>query len=296
MSISIRQIRAFVSVARLGNFTRAAEALSLTQPALTVQIRGLEESLGIRLFDRTTRTVSLTRAGANALPSFERMLGELSSVMEEARDLAAMKRGVVRIATLPSVAAATLPRAINGFRARYPGATFVVQDLVADRVLDALREGTADLGITGGGKMPADLKLSFRAREAFHIILPRDHPLAQEKSATREAITRYPLVAMHPSTSVRQVVNEWLEDATQAPVIASEATYMMTVAGMVSAGLGIAVLPASAREVTAFPDLTTIPISDPPLTRAVSVVTLEGRSLSPMAESFCEHLIAELQE
>lgn len=296
MDVSLRQIKAFVAVARLRSFTRAAEELNLTQPALTVQIRKLEEALDIRLFDRTTRTVSLNRTGAQILPVFERMIGDLDSVVDETRDVAAMKRGVVRIATLPSVAAAILPRTISEFRSLHPGASFIVHDVVADRVVQHLREGMVDIGITGGGKMPPDLKLAFRITEGFRAIVPRSHPLASKATVTRADIVKHPLVALHPSTSVRHAVDEWLRGAPRSPAVACEATYMTTVAGMVSAGLGIALLPASAREVLAFPDLISIPIASPSLTRDVSVVTAQGRSLSPMSESFCIYLSKSLSE
>lgn len=291
MDITLRQIRAFIAVSRLGSFTRAATALNLTQPTLTVQIRRLEEALDIRLFDRTTRSVALTRVGASLLPVFERMVGDLDAAIDETKEVTAMTRGVVRIAALPSVAAAILPQAIDTFRVRHPGASFVVRDVVASRVVELVRDGTVDLGITGGDLAGADLVLAFTAVEAFNVVFPRDHPWAGRSSVTRADLARQPLVALQPSTSVRSVVDEWLEDAPRAPVIACEATYMMTVAGMVSAGLGIALLPASAREVLAFPNLVSLPVVEPRLTREVSVVTLRGRSLPPMSEGFRAHLI-----
>ena len=291
MNITLRQIRAFVSVSRLGSFTRAATALNLTQPTLTVQIRRLEEALDIRLFDRTTRSVVLTRIGTNLLPVFERMVGDLDAAIDETKE--AMTRGVVRIAALPSVAAAILPQAINTFRSHYPGASFVVRDVVASRVVELVRDGTVDLGITGGNLPGGDLALAFQTAEAFNGVFPRTHPLAGRGSVTRADLVQYPLVALQSSTSVRSVVDEWLEGAPRAPVIACEATYMMTVAGMVSAGLGIALLPASAREVLAFPDLVSVPVVEPRLIREVSVVTLLGRSLPPMSERFCA-LLTEL--
>lgn len=295
MDINIRQIRAFVAVARTGSFTRAADQLHLTQPALTVQIRRLEEALNMRLFDRTTRTVALNRTGDSILPMFERMLEDLGTVIDEARDVAAMKRGVVRIAALPSVAAAVLPRVIERFRSLHPGASFIVHDVIADRVIDRVRDGTVDIGITGGERLPPDLHLAYRMTEAFHAIVPSGHPLAAKPSVSRSDVAKYPLVALSPATSVRHAVDLWLRGAARMPVIACEATYMMTVAGMVSAGLGIALLPASARELIAFPDLVGLPVSSPPLTRQVSVVRLQGRTLTPMSETFCAHLIEALR-
>ena len=120
MDLSLRQIRAFVSVAHLKSFTRAASVLHLSQPALTVQIRRLEDALAVRLLDRNTRTVELTRVGRELAPVFQRLLRELDTVVIDTRDLAAKRYGVVRIAALPFVAAGPLPDAIADFPRSQP--------------------------------------------------------------------------------------------------------------------------------------------------------------------------------
>jgi DNA-binding transcriptional LysR family regulator len=102
--LDLKQIEYFVRVAELGSFTRAASLLNLSQPALTVQIRNLEEALGVRLFDRNTRTVSLTRMGRELVPALQRIVRDLDAVVAEARDLAAQRHGIVRLAALPSFA------------------------------------------------------------------------------------------------------------------------------------------------------------------------------------------------
>src|SRR5687768_8534664 len=98
MNVNLRQVRAFVSVARFGSFTRAAKLLNLTQPALTVQIRQLEQSLDVRLFDRNTRSVSLTRVGRELVPPFQRLLQEFDAIVVDTKDLAAKRHGIVRLA------------------------------------------------------------------------------------------------------------------------------------------------------------------------------------------------------
>src|SRR3954454_10146949 len=109
MDLNMRQVRAFVSVAHFKSFTRAATLLYISQPALTVQIRKLEEALGIRLLDRNSRTVEITRIGRELLPVFQRILREIDSVILDVRELANQRHGVVRVAALPSFAAGLLP-------------------------------------------------------------------------------------------------------------------------------------------------------------------------------------------
>src|SRR4051812_34589611 len=109
MDVTLRQIKAFVTVSRLGSFTQAAALLNIAQPTLTVQIKRLEEALTVRLLDRDSRNVDLTRIGRDLLPVFQRMLRDLDNVVVDARDLTAQRRGIVRIASLPSIAAGALP-------------------------------------------------------------------------------------------------------------------------------------------------------------------------------------------
>src|SRR4051794_24847997 len=118
MNATLRQIRSFVVLAERGSFTQAAAMLHISQPALTVQIRELEQHLQVQLFDRNTRSVRLTRVGRELLPKLERLQEELDSVLADTRDVASGRRGIVRIACMTSFAASGLPAAIAAFRAR----------------------------------------------------------------------------------------------------------------------------------------------------------------------------------
>ena len=140
MNITLRQVRAFVVVARFSSFTRAADLLHLTQPALTVQIRQLEQALGVKLFDRSTRAVELTRTGRELLPVLERLLGEFDAVVVSTREMATMRYGTVRMAALPSVAATVLPPLIARFKQRHPHIRITVRDSVGERINAMVRE------------------------------------------------------------------------------------------------------------------------------------------------------------
>src|SRR3954463_12192752 len=130
MNVSLRQLRAFLAVARLGSFTRAAALLHLTQPALTVQIRQLEQVLGVRLLDRTTRSAEPTRVGEELAHALGPLLADLDAGLAGVRDLAARRRGLVRLAALPSVASTLLPTAIARLQARNPGIRVQMREAV----------------------------------------------------------------------------------------------------------------------------------------------------------------------
>ena len=121
MNFTLRELEAFLGVARLGSFTRAARSLNMSQPALTVRIRHLEEALGVRLLDRTTRSVTLTQVGREFLPVVERVIGEITAVAVNARELVGKRRGLVTVAALPSIASKLLPEMLAAFKAQHPG-------------------------------------------------------------------------------------------------------------------------------------------------------------------------------
>jgi len=288
MDLNLRQLRAFVTVAELRSFTRAAQVLHLSQPALTVQIRKLEEALHCRLLDRTSRTVDLTRIGRELLPVLRRTLQELDAVVTESHAQGAGHLGTVRVACLPSFAASLLPEVILACRARHPGLSFVVRDAVASRVMQLVREEEVDLGITAGETLDASLEVLHQVEDRLCLVLPADHPLAKRKRLHIEHLLDLPLVLTDPATSVRGVVDAAFLGLGRQPHIACETTYMTTAVAMVRAGLGLTILPESARELRVEASLLVRPILDDAFVRRVSFVKLRQRTLPPSAESFLE--------
>jgi DNA-binding transcriptional LysR family regulator len=292
MNVNLRQVRAFVSVARFGSFTRAAKLLNLTQPALTVQIRQLEQSLDVRLFDRNTRSVSLTRVGRELVPPFQRLLQEFDAIVVDTKDLAAKRHGIVRLACLPSFASTLLPAVIAKFRARHPRVSFVLKDAVGKRIVSMVREETVDFGIGVVDTDEPDLETLYLMRDRMHVVFPARHPLARARKVTLDSLRAYPLVLMDPESSVRAIVDAAFARTGRLAVPACEATYMSSAIGMVRAGLGVTILPSTAMELRADRKLRSKPIDDPGCTRRIVIVRRSGRSLSPAAESFVDELLA----
>ena len=290
MDVSLRQVRSFLAVARVKSFTGAASVLHVTQPALTVQIRRLEEALGVTLFDRDTRSVELTRVARDLLPPFERALQDFDAAVGSARDIATQARGIVRLAALPSVAAGILPDAILQFRQQRPNVMFDLRDVIAGQVLTLVQSEQVDFGVMGGAIRGVDVETVFEAQDRLHVVYPRGHRIARLKKIKPVALSEFPLILMQRDTSVRAVVDAGFHAAGLIPKAICEAIYMMTAVGMVRAGLGLTILPGSAREIRAEPGLLSKPIDDPRFTRPVSIIKRSGRTLPPMSEAFLEHL------
>jgi DNA-binding transcriptional LysR family regulator len=296
MNINLRQVRSFVAVAQLKSFTRAATLLHLSQPALTVQIRRLEDALGVRLLDRNTRAVDLTRVGRDLMPVFQRLLRELDAVILDTRDLAAKRRGIVRIPSLPSFAAGVLPEVIARFRKQHPRVSFQIRDAIANRVLAYVRDEDVDIGVIGGEVPDAEIEVVYSMQDRMHVVFPAGHPLQRVRTVTFEAVADYPLVLMDPDTSVRQLVDAACMDIKRMTIPACEATYMMTAVGMVRAGLGIAILPASAPEIRTEPGLRSRPIDGPRFARTIAIIKKSGRTLPPATASSLEQLVSAMTQ
>jgi DNA-binding transcriptional LysR family regulator len=294
MNIDLRQMRAFDKVAETGSFTRAARALNLSQPALTVQIRKLEEALGLRLFDRNTRSVSATRAGRELAPVLRRALRELDAIVAEAREQSAARQGTVRLAALPSFASGVLPEIIARFRQDTPGIAFMIRDVIASGVAALVREEQVDLGIMGGTIADRDIAILHKTQDHMHAVYPDGHPIGGLKRIDVTALARHPLILMDPATSVRAVVDAAFRAQGLSPQVAAEAIYMSTAVGMARAGMGVAILPGSAMEVRAERTLRSRRLDGPGFVRSIAVIKRAGRTLPPASESFARALIDAL--
>ena len=290
MNFTLRELEAFLGVARLGNFTRAARSLNMSQPALTVRIRHLEDALGVRLLDRTTRSVALTQIGLQFLPIVERVLGEINAVAENARDLAGRQRGLVTVAALPSVASNLLPPIIAAFSARHRGIVVRLRDGVSQRVTHLVKAGDADFGIGSPTKREAGLRFSPLVTDPIGVVFPPGHALDGQPRVRLEELAALPLILMDREYSVRTLVDSAFESLGTMVVPAYEASYVPTALGLVKAGLGVALIAFSAADeaATQSAGLRARVIDHPLLVREIGLIESATRSLSPAARQFLE--------
>jgi DNA-binding transcriptional LysR family regulator len=294
MNINLNQLRVFVAVARLGNFTRAGERLHLSQPSMSLHIRQLEHDLGVRLFDRSTRSVALTRAGDDFLPTAERLLDDVQSAVASVAELAARRRGRVAVAVLPSVAAELLPRAIAALHARHPDITVSLRDDVAELIPARVRSGEVDFGLGAIDTIDPDIAGSPLVSDELIAVFPPSHPLATASSTktTWRALAKYPFVAMSRDSSVRRLTEQAFAHNGLVLEPAFEAKYMSTAIGIVGHGLGVGALPSSAVSMVQQAGLAHAEIGRPVMKRQIGIMSRRGRSLSPAAEALVAALKA----
>jgi DNA-binding transcriptional LysR family regulator len=288
MNISLRQLEAFLAVSQLEGFTRAAERLHLTQSAVSLLVRELENQLSVRLFDRTTRAVGLTDAGRELYPFAEKAIADLQAGIDNTRDLLAKKKGRVVLGAPPLLASHLLPPVIARFGESYPGVAVSLRDLLADEIVARVASGEVDFGIGTFHRLEEDLEIQTLARDSLILVAPRKHALARKRKLRWRDLEATPLIALDRHSGLRHLVDRTLEAAGSDPRPAYEVSFITTAIGMVEAGLGIAVLPSYSLLSTRHFRVETRLLEEPVVEREIALVSRAGRSLSPAAESFAE--------
>ncbi|HEX6704254.1 MAG TPA: LysR family transcriptional regulator [Albitalea sp.] len=290
MNASTRQLRAFLALAELRSFTRAATRSHLSQPAFSALIRTLEESMGARLFERTTRSVELTVEGKLFLESAERLVRDFDQAVGDLRDHAARRRGRVAMALLPSLAAGWLPPVLAGFQADYPGIELDVADVLSEACLERVRGGSADFALAAIRADTAELRAEVFCTDRFHLVCRRDHPLARKTDLKLRDLAAEPFVQMSRGSSVRQYLDAAVHPLQMNGVL--EVEQLATVMGMVRHGLGISVVPALTLFHFRSDDIVTRPLQGKGLKRQIFVVRRRDRALSTAAQALYEWVMA----
>lgn len=284
----ICHIRAFLAVAKHANFTRASQELHLSQSALTVQIQQLEESLGVKLFDRNKRRVVLTDAGRQVLAPLQRIVIDSEAIVSQTKEIAGLRRGILSIALLPSVASGVFAGVLRRFTATHPGILIHVHDVVAGRVIEQVRKEEVDFGIGMIARADREIVASPLFTDRLFAFLPARHPLSSRTAVSLRQITEYPLVLTRMDSSVRALVEDALQKNSLHAVPTYEVNYMSTSLSLIRAGFGIGILPEHADTMGSASGLIKLPIVRPALTRQIQLIRRKGKSPSPAAATMMD--------
>lgn len=293
MNVTLRQLRAFVLVARLGSFTRAAQAMHVTQSALSLLVRELESTLGARLLNRTTRTVTPTAVGAEFLVTAQRVLSELEHAVDNVDKMLAKERGRVVVAAPLVISGTLLPPLLASFRTRYPGVGLVLKDSLPDQVLPQVRSGEADLCIGTFHRVQDDIERVLLFRESLVAVFPRGQAPAPRRSARLHwgDLRGLPILALPRGSVFRELADAGLAAAGVVAEPAMEASYVGTLLGLVRAGMGVAVVPGYATALADPKALEWRLLDRPAIHREVWMAQLAHRALSPAAQAFKAHVL-----
>ncbi len=292
MKIKYRPLKAFLLAVETGSFTHAANRLGVTQPSFTALIRDLEEILGARLFDRTTRSIELTAAGREFLARIERPLSDLEEAYRSILDLAAVKRGSVVVGALPSTSLTLIPPALRSLRVAHPTLRVRVVEAHNDELIFMVRTNQIEFALAALPESASDLAFHPLLEDTFMAVFPAGHELAARPRLRWKDVVPHDLILLSRGSSVRAQYDQAVQAEAAAPAASSryDVTHMTTATGLVRQGLGITLLPMLALSELNLSGLLARPLEDSTARRTIGVLHRGDRSLSAAALAFTAQL------
>jgi len=291
--LSLRQLRAFLAVAQESSMTRAATRLHLTPSALSMLVRGMEDDLGMRLFERTTRRVVLTDAGKQFLPTVELVFQQLDSGIASLQQSQRMKAAQLRVAASPLLASALFPKVIASFRSQHPQVTVVLMDAPVDSLSDLVRRGDVDMAVCTANSDVTDLSAHLLYVDKLMLACHIDHPLAQEREVSWQSLVDEPLILMRHGSGLRSLVDKTIFKWSKHLQPAYEVSQVATALGLVSEGEGVSILPSyaisRAKAAAQALSIATVALVRPVVEREIVALMPVNAESSVEANALIEH-------
>jgi len=284
---TLRQLEYIVALADTGRFVEAARICAVSQPALSKQVREVEDLLGIQLVERTRPRVIVTPEGQEIVRRARALLAQARELVDAANAFAGARRGTIRLGVIPTIAPYGLPGLLVRLRRLFPAVSFAIQELQTEVLLDALRSGGIDLGLLARPFADDGLAGPDLVVEPFVLVAPTGHPLCVADVIQPHEIEGASLILMEDGHCLRDQAIEVCAVAGKPPPTSVIAGSVSTLVRMVETGLGATLLPASAiwHELRASDDLVVRSFGAEPPGRTL---TLQWRATSPSAEWFLE--------
>ncbi|MEA2212852.1 MAG: hypothetical protein QOF83_2800 [Solirubrobacteraceae bacterium] len=287
--MELRQLRYLVALAEAGNFTRAAASEHIAQPAMSQQIRRLEDELGLALVERTTRRVSLTEAGSLLVVRCRRILAELEAANAELDSLRGMHTGHVTIGAMHTMGPVDISLVVALFRHRHPNVRFTVREQSSEEMAEMLRVDELDLAFLSVTERVESRGLGLHqlVSEELVVLLPRGHRLGDRSALRMAELAGEPFISFRAGARLRELLVAAGREAGFEPEVTLESNESQRVRRLVSRGLGVAILPRSDAEGPGA-DVAVARLTEPALRRDITLAWREGRRLTPAASEFLD--------
>jgi DNA-binding transcriptional LysR family regulator len=296
MKIDTLGVQAFIAIADQGGFQKAAATLHITQTALSRRLQNIEAFLGVKLVERTTRSVALTPLGRDFLPQARRLLTELSTALVEIRETGRALRGDVSIACVPTAGIQFLPRVIQQYAARFPHNRIKILDHASSDVADAVLRREAEFGINVADPYQAELTSIPLLADRFVLICRDDHALAKSKTLSWKRLQGYPLIFAGPDSNNRPLLDFALGNARVTLQSFYEVQRSSTAVGLVAAGVAAAVVPRLALQKGAYPNIRIVALTNPVISRKLVLISRKNAQLSPAARALYDMICGKAND
>jgi LysR family transcriptional regulator, carnitine catabolism transcriptional activator len=290
MSLTIRRLRTFIAVAQNQSFRGAAEELASSQPALTAHVKDLESYLGVALFKRTTRRVTLTSEGEMLLARAKRWLTDIDAAVDELKHHAAVQRGRIRVGCTSSIAMSLLPVALKDFRKAHARIDVQIFDEASEILEQRLLAGEIDFAVGPALQRTNGNEFRHLVSDPFMAICPLGHPLESASSVGLADLAEHALIMMRPGLNMREEIDRAFSERGCEPKPVIEVFHHYTVVELVEAGLGLGVLPRMTVGNLQRRRLKALKIISPEIVREFGVTIRRAEPLSTAGALFVESL------
>ncbi|GBL02765.1 LysR family transcriptional regulator [Glaciecola sp. KUL10] len=295
MNVTHKNIVAFVTIAELGSFAEASERLFISQPALSTAIKNMEESIGGKLFSRSTRRVSLTPEGKEFLPVAKRLLNDWETALSDVTSLFKLQRGVLNIAAMPSFADGILATNLANYHNNNPNIQIRLLDEVMERVIQHVQDGRTELGFVFRPNDLTGLIFTPLIEDSFMLVVNKEHKYASYDRVEIEQLNSIPMVFMNHGSSIRTWIDNNLESLNIKPDMIAETSQFSTLGQMVANGMGVTIAPKICRQLMLSKGCVCVNFSSNEFTKEIGVLMKKRGKLSSAAQLFLKELSKNLR-
>jgi LysR family carnitine catabolism transcriptional activator len=286
MNITIKQIRAFLAVVEVNSFVEACELLHLSQPALSITIKNLEETVGGKLLTRSTRTLSLTPEGEIFLPVAKRLLNDFDDAFIELHELFSLQCGNLTLAAMPSFASTHLPQHLLSFNKSYPAIKVKIHDVIAEDAVEMVQKGKVEFAISFDPDISKDLNFERLFSDKLIVAFPKNHELTKIKNMQWRHLANQPFITLQRPSSIRLLMDKMLAEQNIFLNVAFETNQLTTVVQMIGTELGVGAIPSLYKQQIQSLNMEYRELTSPTISRGIGIITRRRHSLSKTAQAF----------
>ncbi len=290
--MTLKQLKAFLVLARTLNYANAANELCLSQSALSLSIKSLEEELGGKLFKRNTRRVDITAEGQSLIPYAKKLLANWEDMEKDVKQRFKLNRGTLNIASMPFATHAILPSVMHEFLKLHPNINFSIHDITNEKIIEKVQEGIFEIGLCFQPPINDQLTFNPLFNEDFLALVPKQHTLAKRKSVTWKELCSFPFITLQNPSIIRHTIEKSCKDNKLVLDLKVECHQISSLSHFVAYGMGVSAIPRHFQNFIDKENNVLIKIEDKNVQLPVGILYKKDFELSNISAQFIEILLA----
>ena len=289
--MTLKQLKAFLVLARVLNYANAADELCLSQSALSLSIKSLEEELGGKLFKRTTRRVELSMEGQSLIPYAKKLLANWEDMEKDLKQRFQLHRGTLNIASMPFATHAVLPEVMHKFSEQHPNISYSIHDVPNEKIIEKVQEGIFEIGICFEPQLSHQLSFQPLFYEDFVALVPKDHPLTSKQSVSMAELCGYPFITLQKPSIIRHVIEQSCEKNNQVLDLKVECHQISSLSHFIAFGMGVSAIPRHFGQFIDPEKNVILEITDDNVRLALGILYKKETELSNLSTEFIECIL-----